>query len=75
MLKTVEGVCRDGKIELLEPAPQNEARVLVIFLPACGPIDLASRGISPAQAADLRFRLGTIMEDWNDPAMDVYDEM
>ena len=35
MLKTVEGVFRDGKIELLEPAPQQQdGRVMVTFLPA-----------------------------------------
>lgn len=34
MLQSVEGVYRDGKIELLEPAPTNAAgRVIVTFLP------------------------------------------
>jgi hypothetical protein len=36
-------------------------------------IDLRERGISREQAADLRARLSTFAEDWNDPAMDVYD--
>jgi len=76
MLKTVEGVFRNGKVELLEPAPQEaEARVVVTFLPSPGPIDLASHGIDPAQAADLRRRLAPMAEDWDDPAMDVYNEM
>ena len=35
-------------------------------------IDLAARGISPEQAADLRWRLSTCAEDWDSPEMDVY---
>ena len=38
-------------------------------------IDLASRGISPEQAADLRSRLKTITDDWNLPEMAAYDEL
>ncbi|MDB5321374.1 MAG: hypothetical protein JWN40_3005 [Phycisphaerales bacterium] len=76
MLKSVEGVFRNGKVELLEPAPQaDDARVLVTFLPALAPVDLGERGISPTAAADLRARLGTFAEDWSRPEMDVYDEM
>jgi hypothetical protein len=75
MLKSVEGVFRNGKVELLEPAPQaEESRVVVTFLPARPTVDLAARGIDPAAAADLRARLGAIAEDWNRPEMDVYDE-
>jgi hypothetical protein len=76
MLKSVEGIFRDGKIELLEPAPQTgESRVLVTFLPANGSVNLADRGIDQQQAADLRKRLGAIAEDWQRPDMDVYDEI
>ena len=33
MLRTIEGVYRDGKTELLEPAPEvAEGRVIVTFL-------------------------------------------
>jgi hypothetical protein len=75
MLKSIEGIYRNGKIELLEPAPQlTEARVVVTFLPERKLTDLAARGITPEMAADLRARLGCIAEDWDDPAMDVYDE-
>jgi hypothetical protein len=76
MLKSIEGIYRDGKIELLEPAPpeMGEARVVVTFLPTKPTNLLADRGITPAQAADLRARLGTFVEDWDDPAMDIYDE-
>jgi hypothetical protein len=76
MLKSVEGIFRDGKIELLEPPPQaEESRVLVTFLPAPHQVDLASRGVDQGRAADLRARLGAIAEDWQRPEMDVYDEL
>ncbi|HXD33385.1 MAG TPA: hypothetical protein VN643_19845 [Pyrinomonadaceae bacterium] len=71
--KTVEGIFRDGKVELLEtPDDVGEARVLVTFL-SDGAVDLAARGIDEAQAADLRARLRTFSEDWDRPEMDVYD--
>jgi hypothetical protein len=71
--KTVEGIYRDGKIELLEtPADLDEARVIVTFLPA-GAINLSDRGIDEAQAASLRERLGAFVEDWELPEMEAYD--
>ena len=76
MLKSVEGILRDGKVELLEPAPGADgSRVVVTFLSAPGLVDLRDRGIDEAQAASLRGRLGAIAEDWDRPKMDVYDEM
>ena len=84
MLKSVEGIYRDGRIELLEPAPAaTEARVIVTFLadPSPGnsspegPVNLAARGIDPAQAADLRARLRAFEDDWSDPKMDAYDAL
>jgi hypothetical protein len=76
MLKSVEGIFRDGKVELLESPPQTrEGRVLVTFLSESIPIDLAQRGKDPAKAADLRSRLARFAEDWDRPEMDVYDEL
>jgi len=76
MLKSAEGVVRNGKVELLEPVPdQDGARVVVTFLPAPGPVDLRDRGIDETQAADLRGRLRPFAEDWDRPEMDVYDEV
>jgi hypothetical protein len=73
VLNSVEGVYRDGKVELLEAAPANAAgRVIVTFLPVV-PVDLAQRGIGPEQAADLRRRLAAFADDWDRPEMDVYD--
>lgn len=55
MLRSVEGVYREGKIELLEPVPEGTAgRVIVTFLPETGGVDLTQRGIERQQAADLR---------------------
>jgi hypothetical protein len=74
MLKSVEGVYRDGKIELTEfPGDvRNETRVIVTFL-EMGYIDLRTRGIDEAQAAELRAQLGTFAEEWNSPDMALYD--
>jgi ribosome-binding factor A len=57
MFKTVEGVFRNGQIELFEiPKDLQEARVYVTFLPAKNHVDLSERGIDEQQAADLRWR-------------------
>lgn len=75
MLKTVEGVYKDGKVEL-SATPENvsQARVIVTFLTDGGRVDLRERGIDEAQAAGLRARLRAVAEDWERPEMDVYDE-
>ena len=73
MLNSVEGVYRDGKVELLEAAPPNAAgRVIVTFLSPHS-VELAARNIDEQQAADLRHRLAAFSDDWNRPEMDVYD--
>lgn len=73
--KIVEGVFRNGKIELAEtPLDVDEARVIVTFLPN-GAVNLAERGIDDAQAANLRTRLTTFVEDWEMPEMDAYDAL
>ena len=76
MAKSVEGVYRDGKVELTEPAPEGAAGpVIVTFLALPDHVDLPSRGISPQQATDLRRRLAAFAEDWDRPEMDVYDAL
>jgi hypothetical protein len=70
----IEGVYRNGRIELND-APRNipdETRVVVTFLPT-GEINLRELGIDAAQAAELRARLASFVEDWDSPEMDVYD--
>jgi hypothetical protein len=73
MLKSVKGVCRNGRVELLEPPPEGaEGEVIVTFLGSKS-VSLPDRGIDEQQAADLRFRLRALAEDWDRPEMDVYD--
>ena len=74
-LRTFEGVYRDGKIELTAvPYGVREATpVLVTFLES-SVVSLRERGIGPDEAADLRARLTTFAEDWDNPDMDVYDD-
>lgn len=77
MLQSVEGIYRNGKIELLEtPADIEEAQVIVTFMPKSGLVNLRSRGIDQEQAADLRVRLRRFAPDWEQlPEMDVYDAL
>lgn len=74
MVTALHGVYRRGRIELLK-TPANvreETSVLVTFLSAAG-ADLRDQGIDEAEAADLRARLATFADDWENPKMDVYD--
>jgi hypothetical protein len=76
MVKSVEGVYRNGKVELIEPLDDAEgARVIVTLVRSPGPVNLAERGIRPSQAADLRQRLAAFAEDWDRPEMSVYDDL
>jgi hypothetical protein len=76
MLKSVEGVYRNGKVELAEPLSEAEgSRVIVTFIEATSSVDLRERGIDEVQAADLRRRLAPFAEDWDRPEMAVYDEL
>jgi len=74
MATSIEGIYRDGHVELKErPADiRNETPVIVTFL-SPGEIDLRAHGIDPNRAAELRAALGTFT-DWNEPEMDVYDD-
>lgn len=83
MLQSVEGIYREGTIELLEtPAEVQESRVIVTFLSnvknaesdgeAKG-VNLRCLSVSREETAELRHKFSTF-EDWNDPAMDIYDD-
>ncbi len=75
MLKSIEGVYRNGKIELSEQPTDivDETRVIVTFLEPKS-IDLRARGIDEKQAADSRARLESFAEDWESPEMNIYDD-
>jgi hypothetical protein len=77
MIQTIEGIFRNGKVELLEePENVREARVIVTFLPdgngpEGGPL------FTPDEVADLRGKLAAWEEDWNAPnapGMEAYDD-
>ena len=74
MRKSVEGVYRNGKIELTELPGEvrDDTRVIVTFLETSD-IDLQERGIDEAQAAALRAQLGSFAEEWDSPNMALYD--
>jgi hypothetical protein len=73
MMKSIKGVCRNGRVELLEPAPEGGERPVIVTFLESQSVDLADRGIDEHQAADLRSRLAAFAEDWDQPEMDVYD--
>jgi hypothetical protein len=76
MVKSVEGVYRNGKVELMEPITEAEdSRVIVTWLQPAISVDLREKGIDESQAADLRRRLGPFAEDWDRPEMNAYDQL
>ena len=76
MVRSVEGVYRNGRVELMEPLTEAEgSRVIVTWVGSAGPVDLRERGIDEVTAADLRRRLAPFVEDWDRPEMAAYDEL
>jgi predicted DNA-binding antitoxin AbrB/MazE fold protein len=76
MVKSVEGIYRNGRLELLQPLDEAEgSRVIVTLVRPAEPVDLRQRGIDQSQAADLGHRLARFAEDWDRPEMAAYDEL
>ena len=76
MIKSVEGIYRNGKVELVEPLTEAEgSRVIVTWVDPAERVDLRERGIDESQAADLRRRLAPFAEDWDRPEIAAYDEL
>ena len=73
MIQTVEGIFRNGRVELLE-APQDvqEARVIVTFLPVVAPGGEPT--FTPEEFAELRGKLAAWEDDWHAPGMEAYDD-
>ena len=70
---TVEGIYKDGKIELLKTVSEGkQSKVLITFLESSD-VNLRTLGISKEEASELREKFATF-EDWNDPALDVYND-
>ena len=75
MVKSVEGIYRNGKVELLEPLAGAEgSRVIVTLVGRAESVDLRERGIDESHAANLR-HLALFAEDWDRPEMAAYDEL
>jgi hypothetical protein len=76
MVKSVEGIYRNGRVELTEPLEEAEgSRVIVTWVRPAQPVDLREQGIDEPRAADLRRRLSQFAEDWGRPEMGAYDEL
>jgi hypothetical protein len=76
MANSVEGVYRNGRVELLEPPAEAEGPcVIVTWVRPAGPVDLRQREIDESQAADLRRRLAPFAEDWDRPETAAYKEL
>jgi len=76
MVKSVEGIYRNGHVELTEPLEEAEgSRVIVTYFQPDRSNDLRQRGIDEHQAAALRHRLSAFTEDWDRPEMAVYDDL
>ncbi len=75
--KLRELALQDEDIRLCEQAATEQAAKLdrsEEAAPDYRAVDLRSRGISEAQASDLRARLRTFAEDWDRPEAAIYDE-
>ena len=75
MVKSVEGVCRNGRIDLIEPLDEAEGSRVIVTWVSPNSVDLRERGIDESQAADLRRRLAPFSADWDRPEITVYDEL
>jgi hypothetical protein len=74
MLVSVEGIYRDGRVELAETPPSlPEGTGVIVTFMQVSEIDLPSQGINREQAEILRTQLSTFSEDWDSPEMNIYD--
>jgi hypothetical protein len=71
-VRTTIGADRQLTISLPEDVAPGPAEVVVVVNPV-GPVDLAARGWTQAEAADVRARLRSFEADWDAPGMDAYD--
>ncbi|MEY3826722.1 MAG: hypothetical protein RLZZ148_1539 [Cyanobacteriota bacterium] len=76
MLIRVEGIYRNGRIELGQ-SPVNvpeETKAIVSFIEAEEEgVDLSTYGIDETEVESLRANLAPFAEDWNSPEMSIYD--
>ncbi len=83
ILETIRVLAPEKQQAVLKFAESLQNQASSDLLVAEKSVDLVSRGIDEAQAAELRFsageatpsRLQTFAEDWNRPEMAAYDEL
>jgi hypothetical protein len=74
MLTSVEGVYRDGRIELKEsPADVPEGTWVIVTFVESSDVSLKSQGIDREEAEVLRDSLSSFASDWDNPEMSIYD--
>ena len=74
MLTSVEGIYRNGRVELNENLSDvPEGTLVIVTFVKSNPVDLKSQGMNREQAEVLRASLSTFSEDWNSPEMSIYD--
>ena len=74
MLASVDGVYRNGRVELTEsPTDVPEKTWVTVTFVRSNDVDLESQGIDREQAQTLRSNLASFSEDWNSPEMSNYD--
>ena len=74
MLTSVEGIYRDGRVELKEsPTDVPEGTWVIVTFVKSSDIDLKAQGIPREQAEVLRTSLSTFTDDWDSPEMSIYD--
>ncbi len=72
---TVAGVYRNGKVERVDlPAELNDNIPVTGTFVTKRRIDLQAQGIGKAEAAELRARLMSFVEEWERPEMEWYDD-
>ncbi len=74
MLTSVDGVYRNGRVELTaNPTDIPEGTWVIVTFVRSSDIDLESQGIDKEQAKVLRASLATFSDDWSSPEMSIYD--
>ncbi len=74
MLTTVEGIYRNGCVELMEnPHDVRDGDLVIVTFVKSTDIDLAAQGIDTEQAKLLRSSLANFSDDWDSPEMSIYD--
>ncbi|MCP4590353.1 MAG: hypothetical protein GY842_06400 [bacterium] len=75
MLRSIQGVYRDGTVELAEvPRDVDEPTPVIVTLLEATASGSSAGDVDPAQAAEVRARLATFAADWDSPEMAIYDD-